>query len=120
MRFIYNILLLALLAVVGLAATAEQKPYIVSYPQGTPDSVVEEAMEAVRKAVRLPDLAVYAISGLSANRLQGGKITHEYNLIKGFAAKIADETIDAIHALGEGKHIPTIEEDKVVSINKDQ
>lgn len=53
MRFLYNILLVALMAVVALAATTEQKPVIVSYPKGTPDNIVEEAMEAVRKAVRL-------------------------------------------------------------------
>lgn len=49
--------------------------------------------------------------------MQGGKITHEYHLIKGFAAKITDDTLDIIHSLGEGKHVPTIEDDKVVSIN---
>lgn len=51
MRFFYNILLLAIMAVVALAATTEQKPVIVSFPKGTPGHIVEEAMEAVRKAV---------------------------------------------------------------------
>lgn len=53
MKLLYNILLVALMAVVALAATTEQKPVIVSYPKGTPDNIVEEAMEAVRKAVCL-------------------------------------------------------------------
>lgn len=52
MKLLFNLLVVALFAVFALAATAEQKPVIVSYPKGTPDSVIEEAMEAVRKAVR--------------------------------------------------------------------
>lgn len=51
MKFVYNIFLLALMAVFALAATTSQRPVIVSYPKGTPDSIIEEAMEAVRKAV---------------------------------------------------------------------
>lgn len=53
MKFLFNLLLVALFAVFAMAATTEQKPVIVSYPKGTPDSVIEEAMEAVRKAVCL-------------------------------------------------------------------
>jgi len=51
MRFICNILALAFIVVLALAATTEQRPVIVSYPKGTPNHIVEEAMEAVRKAV---------------------------------------------------------------------
>lgn len=43
-------MLLALLAVLALAV-APQKQVIVSYPKDTPTSVVEEAMDAIRKAV---------------------------------------------------------------------
>lgn len=53
MKFLYHLLVLAFFAGLALAASTEQKPVIVSYPKGTPDSVVEEAMEAVRKAVSL-------------------------------------------------------------------
>lgn len=52
MRILSSLFLLALMAVLALAAATDQKPVIVSYPKGTPNSVVEEAMEAVRKAVR--------------------------------------------------------------------
>lgn len=55
-----------------------------------------------------------------ANFAQGGVITHEYHLIKGFAAKASDEALDLIQSLGEDKHAPTVEEDKVVSINDRQ
>jgi len=54
------------------------------------------------------------------NGTQGGVITHEYHLIKGFAAKASDEALNLIQSLGEGKHVPTVEEDKVVSINNSQ
>ena len=58
---------LAILSVLALATTAlavvvPQKAVIVSYPDETPDSVVNQAMDAIREA--------------------GGMITHEYRLIK--------------------------------------
>lgn len=53
MRFMYSIASLVLLVVSALATSSTQKPVVVSYPKGTPDHIVEEAMEAVRKAVRL-------------------------------------------------------------------
>ena len=53
--------LLALAAVV-MGATMPQKAVIISYPDNTPDSVVDQAMDAIKAA--------------------GGMITHEYKLIK--------------------------------------
>ena len=50
MRFAFNILLLAFLAAFA-SATAPQKPVIVSYPNDTPQSVLEKAMDAIRNAV---------------------------------------------------------------------
>lgn len=50
------------LAVGVLAATAPQKPVIVTYPANTPNSVIDQAMQAIKDA--------------------GGMITHEYKLIK--------------------------------------
>lgn len=115
MRFISNILLLAFLALAALAISTEQRPVIVSYPKGTPDRIIEEAMEAVRKAVRLSTSLPSAQPKLIIPK--GGSITHEYHLIRGFAAHASDEMLDLIQSLGEGKHAPTVEEDKVVSIN---
>ena len=53
--------LLALVAVV-MGATMPQKAVIISYPDNTPDSVVNQAMDAIKAA--------------------GGMVTHEYKLIK--------------------------------------
>ena len=44
--------LLGLLAVI-VSGIATQKAVIVSYPNDTPDSVVNQAMDAVREAVSL-------------------------------------------------------------------
>jgi hypothetical protein len=57
--FIYLLVSLFALATV---AVAPQKAVIVTYPEGTPDSVMNQAKDAIRKA--------------------GGMITHEYKLIK--------------------------------------
>jgi len=46
----------------ALAATMPQKAVIVSYPDDTPDSIVDQAKDAIKAA--------------------GGIITHEYKLIK--------------------------------------
>jgi hypothetical protein len=48
--------------VVALAATQPQKSIIITYPDNTPDSIVEQAKNAVIAA--------------------GGMVTHEYKLIK--------------------------------------
>ena len=47
---------------VAMAATLPQKAVIISYPTDTPDSIVDQAKDAIVKA--------------------GGIITHEYKLIK--------------------------------------
>jgi hypothetical protein len=61
MKFSILLPILALITV-SMAVTPPQKAVIVSYPDNTPDSVVEQAMEAIKAA--------------------GGFITHEYKLIK--------------------------------------
>lgn len=55
MKLYLNILLLAALsALTGTTgAVSPRKQYVVSYPQETDQSVLEQAMEAIKKAVRL-------------------------------------------------------------------
>ncbi|KAK5120139.1 hypothetical protein LTR85_006620 [Meristemomyces frigidus] len=95
MKLPITILLLALFAVLGLAATP-QKDVIVSYPNDTPSSVVDDAKNAIVKA--------------------GGVIEHEYTLIKGFVAKVSAKTLDEVKALGS-QHNVLIEEDQTVHAN---
>ncbi|KIW13648.1 hypothetical protein PV08_08839 [Exophiala spinifera] len=94
MRF--SILLLLAFVAYVFALSAHQKPVVISYPADTPPSVIEKAMEEVEK--------------------DGGIITHEYSLIKGFAAKVASATLDKISALAEDFK-PYIEEDIIVRID---
>ena len=71
MRF--AILSLLAVATMTLGAALPQKNIIVSYPDETPDSVVEQAKEAIKAA--------------------GGMITHEYKLIKQASPFPASELI---------------------------
>lgn len=50
------------LAAVALGATVPQKAVIISYPDETPDAILEQAKAGIKAA--------------------GGMITHEYKLIK--------------------------------------
>ncbi|PMD26515.1 hypothetical protein NA56DRAFT_667788 [Hyaloscypha hepaticicola] len=78
-----------------LAALQPQKSVIVSYPNDTPDSIVDQAKDAIIAA--------------------GGVITHEYKLIKGFAAKASAKVLDTVQIMGNDYHA-VIEEDQMVSI----
>jgi len=48
--------------------------------------------------------------------IQGGVITHEYNLIKGFAAKVPEKIMETVQTLG-ASHNVTVEHDQKVSVN---
>ncbi|KAI9880473.1 MAG: hypothetical protein M1830_002825 [Pleopsidium flavum] len=85
--------LIAICAVAVLGA-APQKSVVVSYPQDTPDSVLTQAKDAIKAA--------------------GGMITHEYQLIKGFAAKAPAQALETIQTL-ESNYNPYIEEDQIVN-----
>ncbi|KAJ9133520.1 hypothetical protein NKR23_g10648 [Pleurostoma richardsiae] len=88
--------LLALLTVVsGALAVDVQKAFIVSYPSDTPNKVVDQAKKAVLDA--------------------GGVITHEYHLIKGFAATAGEKVFQNLQAMGS-KYNALVEEDQVVSV----
>ncbi|PGH13739.1 hypothetical protein AJ79_03438 [Helicocarpus griseus UAMH5409] len=89
-------LFLALLAAFALAGEETQKAVVVTYPKDTPSSVIEQAMQAIKDA--------------------GGSITHEYNLIKGFAATTSTKALESVRAMGEAYN-PFIEEDVMVSIS---
>lgn len=62
----FTIISILALVAVAFAATMPQKAVIISYPDNTPTSVIDDAMAAIKAA--------------------GGIITHEYRLIK-YASK---------------------------------
>lgn len=62
MKVLYFSYLLACLFALAVVAISPQKAVIVTYPEDTPDSILDQAKDAIRKA--------------------GGMITHDYKLIK--------------------------------------
>ncbi|KAF2861237.1 hypothetical protein K470DRAFT_246015 [Piedraia hortae CBS 480.64] len=97
MKFALNLFVIAFLTALALAAAPERQ-VIVSYPNDTPVSVLEQAKAAIVKA--------------------GGIIEHEYNIIKGFAAKAPAKALETVHTLG-AKYNVLIEDDQVVHTNDD-
>ncbi|PVH82790.1 hypothetical protein DL98DRAFT_513513 [Cadophora sp. DSE1049] len=92
----FTIISVLALVAVAFAATMPQKAVIISYPDNTPTSVIDDAMTAIKAA--------------------GGMITHEYKLIKGFAAKAPAKALEAVQIAGNDWHA-VIEEDQMVSVN---
>ncbi|KAJ4306834.1 hypothetical protein N0V88_000205 [Collariella sp. IMI 366227] len=74
----------------GAIAVDIQKSVLVTYPPETPNSVVDQAKKAIVDA--------------------GGVITHEYTLIKGFAAKVGEKVLDSVSAWGKEYQV-LVEED---------
>ncbi|KAK2732620.1 hypothetical protein FQN57_002597 [Myotisia sp. PD_48] len=80
-----------------MAATPGMKSVIVSFPNGTPDSVVQKAKDEIRN--------------------NGGKVTVEYTLIPGFAADAPEELLNRVKTL-DSSHPATVEDDTIVSVNQ--
>ncbi|CAK7273046.1 hypothetical protein SEPCBS57363_005455 [Sporothrix epigloea] len=80
---------------VSTAAVGVKKQVIVTYESNTPDWVLNEAKDTIRAA--------------------GGIITHEYNLIKGFAATAGEQVLESIQTMGS-RYQALVEVDKVVSL----
>ena len=112
MRFPIYLLLLALIAVLGVYAAAPQQAIVVSYPNDTPDSVIAEAMAMIKEAVRYGNLLYWC----ETDTMQGGMITHEYKLIKGFAANAPAKALKSVQVMG-AKYNALVESDSEVSIN---
>jgi len=97
MKLSFSLISVAFLAISAMAV-APQKAVIVSYPDATPDSIVNHAMDVIREA--------------------GGVITHEYKLFKGFAATASAKVLESVSTLGDA-YVPLIEEDGVVTVAGD-
>ncbi|KAL8865008.1 MAG: hypothetical protein Q9198_009517 [Flavoplaca austrocitrina] len=91
----FNSLFLSTLGLVAVASA--QRQVLVTYPNDTPPSVVEQAKSAI--------LAT------------GGKITEEFSLIKSFAATVSSDIIDTLNALSTS-HKPIVEDDQTVTIQR--
>ncbi|KAI2611755.1 uncharacterized protein GGS25DRAFT_520067 [Hypoxylon fragiforme] len=94
MRF-YSAIVAALAVAQGVSAVDVQKSVIVSFPMDTTDDILNRAKDDIRKA--------------------GGMITHEYKLIKAFAANAPQKIIETVTAWS-AEYQGTIEEDQTVRI----
>ncbi|KAK4140903.1 uncharacterized protein C8A04DRAFT_14534 [Dichotomopilus funicola] len=92
---VFSFVIAALTLAAGVSAVGIQKSVLFTYPRETPDWVVDQAKKAIEEA--------------------GGLITHEYTLIKGFAAKVGDKAIGTVSAMGEQYKV-LVEEDQEVHI----
>ncbi|KAL8409461.1 hypothetical protein RB594_007773 [Gaeumannomyces avenae] len=95
MKF-FALLVPALTVLASAAPIENQKQVIVSYPNETPNSVIDQAKDAIRAG--------------------GGIITHDFELIKGFAATVAESVLNSVKSMNNEYHA-TIEEDQVISIS---
>ncbi|KAF7595148.1 hypothetical protein BBP40_007115 [Aspergillus hancockii] len=81
--------------ILGCLPLAFANLIVVTYPKDTPPSVLKDAKNSVIKA--------------------GGKITHEFQFIKGFSADAPESAVQRI-SVQSAKYNPTIEKDLPVSI----
>jgi hypothetical protein len=93
-----SILLAAALTIIpGVSAVDPSKSAIIWFEDdATPDWVLNEAKDNIIKA--------------------GGKITHSYSIIKGFAVVAPSTALQSVQAWGSD-HAMKVEEDDVVSID---
>ncbi|KAI1845399.1 hypothetical protein JX265_005260 [Neoarthrinium moseri] len=99
MRF-FSTLVAALAVAHGAFAVDQQKSVIVTFPKEVSADVVGRAMDEIRKA--------------------GGIITHEYQLIKGFAAKAPQKIIESVSAWSTSQYNAVFEEDQTVTIHNNK
>ncbi|ROV97691.1 hypothetical protein VMCG_07439 [Cytospora schulzeri] len=88
----------ALSIISGVFAVEAQKSFLMSFPKNTADHVVKEAKQKIIDAK--------------------GFITHEYTLIKGFAASAGEGVFQDLQIWAQSSGA-TVEEDKVANINKE-
>lgn len=98
MRYALFSIVVALLVAFAMAV-APQRSVIISWPNETPDQIVEDAKEAIRKAQ--------------------GEVTHEYNIIKAFAATAPASALEFVSALSD-VYKCEIEEDGIVTTQENK
>ncbi|ETS79209.1 hypothetical protein PFICI_09062 [Pestalotiopsis fici W106-1] len=96
MRFL-TIAAAALACASGALAVDQEKSIIVTFPNEVTSDVINRAMDEIRKA--------------------GGTITHEYNLIKAFAAKAPQKVIESMSVWTTSEYHAIVEEDQTVTIS---
>ncbi|KAF2753742.1 hypothetical protein EJ05DRAFT_514684 [Pseudovirgaria hyperparasitica] len=98
MKFSLFTLLVALFCAYAqaLAKPVSLKTVIVTFPDNTPGHIMQQAKDAIVEA--------------------GGRITHEYRIIKGFSALTSDKVLQSVSTQSL-EYMPVYEEDQQMSIN---
>jgi hypothetical protein len=112
MRLQIAFLLLAFIVSV-LAVPPTQKPVVISYPDNTPSSVIDKAIEEIKKA---GGIITHEYCKEPCGSVMGAATDNQAALIKGFSAKVSEATLNKISTMAEA-YAPYIEEDYVVQID---
>lgn len=130
MRFAVFSFLIALLATFIMAA-APHRSVIISWPNDTPDEIVEQSKEAIRQAKGKRRFShpctthkrhmwcTRLLQETGANNGALGVITHEYNIIKGFAAQAPASALEMVSTLSDAYKCE-IEDDGIVTTQNDK
>ncbi|KAK4062692.1 uncharacterized protein Triagg1_9810 [Trichoderma aggressivum f. europaeum] len=92
----YSLFFVAALSLFQLGSAVDQKKSAIIWfdDASTPDSVVNQVKDNILKA--------------------GGKITHVYTIIRGFAVIAPEKALTTVQAMGS-EHSIRVEEDEIVS-----
>ncbi|KAH8677693.1 hypothetical protein BX600DRAFT_134743 [Xylariales sp. PMI_506] len=99
MRLLHSVVA-ALAVAQGVMAVDVLKSVLVTFPNDVAADVVDRAMGEIKSA--------------------GGVITHQYKLIKGFAANAPQKIIDSVSAWSTSEYNAVIEEDQQVQISQNR
>ncbi|KAL7820531.1 hypothetical protein V8C44DRAFT_316930 [Trichoderma aethiopicum] len=92
----YSLWFVTALSLFQLAAAVDQKKSAIIWfdDASTPDAIVNQVKDGILKA--------------------GGKVTHVYTIIRGFAVIAPEKALASVQALG-AEHSIRVEEDEIVS-----
>ncbi|KAL6879624.1 hypothetical protein HDV57DRAFT_499423 [Trichoderma longibrachiatum] len=92
----YSLWFVTALSLFQLAAAVDQKKSAIIWfdDASTPDAIVNQVKDGILKA--------------------GGKVTHVYTIIRGFAVIAPEKALASVQALG-AEHAIRVEEDEIVS-----
>ncbi|KAL4268696.1 Peptidase S8 propeptide/proteinase inhibitor I9 superfamily protein [Pleurotus pulmonarius] len=91
----------------ALAAGGKTSPSVASYTAGAADKSARRYIIVFKPHVTHEQIEEY----ISNVQKQGGKVTHQYDIIKGFAANLGPDALSSLQAL-QGNTVESIEPDQ--------
>ncbi|KAG7010176.1 hypothetical protein G7Y79_00001g004480 [Physcia stellaris] len=86
--------LLLAASALGVTSLSPERQVLITYPSDTPASTISEAKSTIESA--------------------GGRVLHEFQLLKGFIVKASTQVLESIHTMSE-EFKPAIEDDQTVT-----